>query len=75
MGDPVQDREWTRDVQLRRPFCSGTDSARTWDSISSTLVRISPTRHSLMVQGLGIHPPEQRTQVQSLFQEDPKSHG
>lgn len=28
-----------------------------------------------MVQGLGIRLPEQRTQVQSLFQEDPKSHG
>ena len=72
-GQRVEER--CQHLRLRRPFCSGTDSARTWDNISSTLVRISPTRHSLMVQGLGIRLPEQRTQVQSLFQEDPKSHG
>ena len=30
---------------------------------------------SLVVQWLRVHLPAQRTQVQSLFQEDPKGHG
>lgn len=75
VGDPVQDKEWRRDVSTSGwggPSAPGLTLPGPGAASRLHFVTISPTRRSLMIQGLGIHLPEQ---VQSLFQEDPKSHG
>ena len=106
VGQRVEER--CQHLWLRRPFCSGTDSARTCDSISFTLcknlsgegngnplqcsclenprdggawwaavygVAQSWTRHFPRGPVAESPPAAQRTQVQSLFQEDPKGQG